>query len=133
VNDLFLLLLDMFRNEEIRLDESLSSSRRTVQLFLADLRDHPEHLALEWTLDEMARSCRLGPTQFVCHVKRLTNMTPLRYLNHCRLDLAVRLLRERREATVTDIGLGCGFSSSQYFATVFRRRFGHSPTVFRAK
>jgi len=131
LNELFLLLLDMFRRQKVRLDRSLSSSRRTVQLFFADLRAHTEHLALDWAVEEMARSCGLGVTQFVYHVRRLTNMTPKRYLNHCRLDLATRLLRERSHASITDVGLDCGFSSSQYFATVFRRQFGYSPRAFR--
>ncbi|MBI1786767.1 MAG: helix-turn-helix transcriptional regulator [Acidobacteria bacterium] len=132
VNDLFLRLVDLFRRHDVALDKSLSSSRRTVELFLADLRANPEHLALQWTLEDMAGSCGLGVTQFVYHVKRLANMTPLHYLNHCRLDLAAGLLRERREAAITDVALSCGFCSSQYFATAFSRRFGCSPREFRA-
>jgi AraC-like DNA-binding protein len=131
LNELFLLLLDLCRQQPLRLDRSLSSSRHTVQLFLADLRSHPEHPALEWNVDEMARSCGLGTTQFAHHVYCLTNMTPIHYLNNCRLDLAAKLLCERSGVKVTDIALDCGFSSSQYFATVFRRRFGCSPGGFR--
>lgn len=132
INDVFLLLLEMLRAKKVRLDQSLSSSRRTVQLFLADLRAHPDHLALKWTLEEMANSCGLGVTQFVHHVRALTNMSPTHFLTHCRLDLAARLLRERREATILDLALACGFSSSQYFATMFARRFGSAPREFRA-
>ncbi|MEK7995240.1 MAG: AraC family transcriptional regulator [Planctomycetota bacterium] len=133
INDLFLLLLEMFRANEIRLDQSLSSSRRTVQLFLADLQAQPEHLALKWTLKGMADSCGLGATQFVHHVRALTNMSPAHFLCHSRLDLASRLLRERREATILDVALECGFSSSQYFATVFARRFGCAPREFERR
>ena len=42
------------------------------------------------------------------------------------------MLRESGEASVTDVALACGFSSSQYFATDFDRRFGMSPTACRA-
>jgi AraC family L-rhamnose operon regulatory protein RhaS len=131
VNDLFLLLLEMFRVKKVRLDHSLSTSRRTVQLFLEDLRAHPENLALRWTLQEMADSCGLGVTQFVHHVRSLTNVSPMHYLTHCRLDLAAQVLRERSEATITDVALECGFSSSQYFATVFARRFRCPPREFQ--
>jgi AraC family L-rhamnose operon regulatory protein RhaS len=71
VNELFVLLLEMLRGQKIQLDDSLSSSRRTVQLFLADLRAHPEHLALKWTVQEMADSCGLGVTRFVHHVREI--------------------------------------------------------------
>jgi len=133
VNDLFVLLLDMFRQQKVQLDESLSSSRRTVELFLADLRAHPEHLALQWTIHDMAGSCGLGVTQFVHHVKRLTNLTPLQYLQHSRLELASKMLRKRPEPSVTEVALACGFSSTQYFATVFHRRFGKSPREIRSR
>jgi AraC-like DNA-binding protein len=131
LNELFLLLLDMFRHHRVPLDESLSSSRRTVELFLADLRSHGEHLALEWTLRQMADSCGIGTTQFAYHVKRLVNMTPLHYLNHCRLEHAAMMLRADVHSNVTDVALRCGFSSSQYFATTFSTRFGCSPTEYR--
>jgi AraC-like DNA-binding protein len=131
INEAFLLLLEMLRAMEIPLDETLSSTRRTVELFLEDLRLHQEHLSLKWSLEEMAKSCGLGITQFVHHVRSLTNMTPLHYLNYCRLALAASLLRDS-VCSVTDVALTCGFSSSQYFATAFYHRFGMSPREFRS-
>ena len=127
VNELFLLLLEMLQNQNVILDESLSCSLRTVQLFLEDLRRHPEHLELHWTASEMAASCGLGLTQFDHHVKRVTGLTPMKYLNQCRLEQAMRLLRETPGRSVTDIAITCGFSSSQYFATAFRKQYGSSP------
>ncbi len=132
VNEILILLLDLFRAQKIKLDESLSSSLRTIELFLADLRAHPEHLAIDWTLQDMAKSCGLGVTQFVQYVKKATNMTPIQYLNDCRLDMAANLLRRKAGASVTDVALTCGFSSSQYFATVFANRFGVPPRDYRA-
>jgi len=131
INELLLLLLDLLRSRHVRLDRSLSSSLRTVELFLADLRAHPEHLELEWAVEEMARQCGLGTTQFIHHVKRLTGMTPLQFLNHCRLERAARLLRERPGLAVLDVAMACGFASSQYFATAFARRFGCAPSDWR--
>jgi AraC family L-rhamnose operon regulatory protein RhaS len=81
----------------------------------------------------MAESCGLGVTQFVHHVRRLTNMSPLQYLNECRLDTAATMLRQSPSLSIIDVALACGFSSSQYFATVFDRRFGVCPTLFRSR
>lgn len=131
VNELFLFLLEMLREKKVLLDHSLSSTRRTVELFLQDLRAHPEHLELKWSLDEMAESCGLGVTQFVHHVRALTNMSPLQYLNRCRLDAAAGALLADPNASITDIALACGFASSQYFATAFCKRFGTPPTEYR--
>jgi len=79
----------------------------------------------------MAAACGVGTTLFsrVCH--RLTNDSPVRYLNLARLEAAARLLRTESGRSVTDIAFDCGFQSSQYFANQFRRRFGRTPTAYR--
>jgi AraC family L-rhamnose operon regulatory protein RhaS len=131
INEMLLLLLMLLRKHKPRLDESMTSTLRTVELFLDDLCKHPAHLQLEWTLEEMGDSCGLGTTQFVHLVKQITNMTPLQYLNHCRIEHAAVLLRARQAMSITEVAQICGFSSSQYFATVFGRKYGYSPSDFR--
>lgn len=133
INELLLLVLNLLRSRKPRLDDRLTSSRATIQMFLDDLVLHPEHLSFAWSIEEMADSCGLGVTQFVYIVKQLTNMTPAYFLNHCRLDHACKLLSDDANASVTDVALNCGFSSSQYFANAFRRRFKCTPTEFRTK
>lgn len=131
INELFILLLDIFRSQKVRLDPFLSSSRRTVELFLADLSAHAENLNREWTVGHMAASCGLGVTQFTHHVRALTNLTPIQYLKHWRLEMGAKLLRARPDFSVMDVSLACGFSTSQYFATAFNQKFGCTPRNFR--
>lgn len=133
VNDLFLELLELLQQKNASAGVALSASRQTVHMFLNNLREHPEHLTEDWSVTAMADSCGLGATQFVHHVKRLTNLTPARYLGRLRLSEAARLLRERQEVSITDIALNLGFSSSQHFATTFGERFGCTPREFRAR
>lgn len=132
INDLLLSMLDLFRSQPSRRNESPAGSRQAVDLLLYRLANEPRSLALPWSLDSMAAECGLKVTQFVRHVKESTNMPPLHYLNHCRLESARRLLRDERQMSITEVALTCGFSSSQYFATLFRRRFGTTPTQFSA-
>ena len=122
----------MFRREKVPLDESLSSARRTVELFWNDLRQNGEQLGLEWTVVAMARRCGMGVTHFIHQTKQLVNMTPAHYLTRCRLEAAAKMLREAPEANVTEIALRFGFSSSQYFATQFRRQFDCTPSDYRS-
>lgn len=131
INDLLLLLLDLLRSHNLQLNTSLSGSRRTVQMFLKDLTAHPDHLAAEWTVEEMARDCGLNTTQFAHYVKQLTNSAPMHYLNRCRLDFAAGLLTQNGTMSITEVAFGSGFSSSQYFATLFRRRFKMCPKEYR--
>lgn len=131
LNDLFMLLLDMLRDRKVQLDESLTTTRRSVHLFLEDLRANPDNLALNWTVEEMAHSCGLRVSQFTQHVKCLVNTTPMQYLTQCRVDRAVALLQASPDAGITETALECGFASGQYFATIFKRRFGCTPRALR--
>ena len=131
INDLLLLLLDLLRSQNIHLNPSLSGSRRTVQMFLDDLAAHPDHLTTEWTVEQMAHDCGLKSTQFSHYVKQVTNVAPMHYLNRCRLDFAAKLLAEEAAKSITQVAFASGFSSSQYFATLFKGRFKMSPKEFR--
>lgn len=131
INELLLLVLELLRSQNPRLNLELTSSHRTVKLLLDDLATHPECLSEEWTLTRMAESCGLGVTQFVQVVKQLVNKTPFDYLNHHRLNHAARLLRTSPKESITEIAQICGFSTSQYFGTVFRRHYGCTPSAFR--
>jgi AraC-like DNA-binding protein len=131
VNELLLLILGSFQQKQIRRDSTLTTARRTVRMFLDEISS-AENLAIDWNLDQMATQCGLASTQFFHHVKALTNMAPLHYLNHCRLNFAAKLLRENADISILDTAMACGFCSSQYFATLFSRKFGCSPSQYRS-
>lgn len=133
INELFLQVLTMLRARPPQLDQSLSGSPHTVRVFLADLRTNPARFSHQWTIEQMAESCGLRPTRFVHLVRSLTNLSPLRFLNQCRLEHAARLVRERADTSITEVAMSCGFSSSQYFATAFAARYGCSPREFRRR
>lgn len=130
INELIIAVMEMLQQKRIPLDSRLSTSQRAVEMFLAAL---PEHAAYDWDLRAMAQQCGLSRSQFSSYCKQLTNMTPVEYLTHCRLDRAARLLLEQPLMSITEIAFACGFNSSQYFATVFQSRWGCSPSDFRSQ
>lgn len=130
INGLLVGLLELLRRNKPVLDSSLSSAQRTVRLFLASLPDRAEQ---PWTLESMAAACGLARSRFTYYCKQITNMSPNEYLRRCRVTAAAELLRKHRNDSITDIALNCGFSSSQYFATVFHEYFGCSPREYREK
>ena len=130
INEVLLALLDHFRARRIPLRKSLTTAERTLRQFLGELEatlDQP------WSLETMAASCHMGVTRFVHHFGQVTNLTPARFLAHARVRRASELLVSEPDRLITDIALGCGFSSSQYFTNVFRRQMGCSPRDFRRK
>ena len=130
INELFLALLQLLQKKNAPLDARLTSTRRSVEMFLSGL---PEHLEDPWTLEEMARQCGLGRSRFTEYCRQITNLTPSEYLAQCRVEAAKRLLRTDPQTSITDVALNCGFQSSQYFATVFHRKTGTSPRDYRLK
>ena len=123
ISMMLLQFRQMLESEAPVLDLALASSKRTVEIFLKRLK---HALDEEWTLENMAAECNLSRTQFTQHCQVLTNMTPVRYLQMLRLNAARELL-ENRQQSVTSVAYDCGFSSSQYFATCYKKRFGFSP------
>jgi transcriptional regulator GlxA family with amidase domain len=80
---------------------------------------------------ELARMAGLSPARFHHHFKRVTGSSPHDYWLRLRVELASLRLCEQSDLTITGIAHDFGFSSSQYFATVFRRYFGTSPQQYR--
>jgi len=128
VNQLLIGLATLLNQESLDLDDQLSSSERTVRLFLADLS---HRLDEPWTLLTMADECGLGRSFFSHYCKQITNSTPIEYLMRCRIDAAKKRLGAEPDRSITEIAFACGFQSSQYFATRFLHQTGQSPRAWR--
>ncbi|MEJ5867012.1 helix-turn-helix transcriptional regulator [Pseudokineococcus sp. 5B2Z-1] len=127
VSEVVLELLEVLEGEEPELDPYFTSTERTVDLFLRSLRSRLDE---PWTVDDMARECGMGRTSFVHYCRLVANTSPMDHLTGLRVERALELLTTTDES-VADVAMRCGFSSSQYFATVFRRHFDRSPSEAR--
>jgi len=130
INELIIALAEMLENSKPQLDESLSSAKRAVRLFLEEI---PRRIDEPWTLESMAEQCGLGRSAFASCCRQIANASPIDYLTRCRIDEAAKMLRASPEKNITDVAFSCGFQSSQYFATVFRTRFSCTPREWRAR
>ncbi len=104
-----------------------SPGQREVLKLLENLR---LDCARPWTLDSMAAACRLKRTQFETLTKKLTGDTPFLLLNRFRIQRSLHLLRNSNK-TITEIAFEVGFESSQYFARVFQKLTGLTPSSYR--
>lgn len=128
VNYLLILILDLLKTEDIVLNESLTDSSRSVQYFLKEL---DKSLSEDWTIERMSKSAGVGLTRFTHHCKQLTNLTPMRYLTMRRLEMSKKILLDKRNLTVSEVAYICGFATSQYFSTVFKKHEKCSPNEYR--
>jgi AraC-like DNA-binding protein len=130
INELLMQFLQSFRSGGFKLDKSLTDSTRTIELFLTHL---DENYFKVWTLESMAEHCGLGTTRFVHYFKLATNMTPMHYLNFIRLKAAAKQLILDPFTQISLICYEHGFSSGQYFSTLFRKQYGCSPADYRSR
>ena len=96
---------------------------RAVTAWVRRIEEHPEE-----TVDfkAMSAEAQLPPGVFARRFAAVAGLPPRDYRNACRIRRAERLLEQGLR--VTDVAVRLGFSSSQYFATVFKRETGKSPS-----
>lgn len=84
------------------------------------------------SLVDLAEQAGLSLSRFKTKFKAQMGIAPHEFILRCKVDTAKKfLLHENRNVTETAMELG--FSSSQYFATVFRRFTQQSPIEFCTK
>ncbi len=76
-------------------------------------------------LDQLERVTGCDRWQLSRDFRALLGTSPYRYLQHRRVDLAKRLLREG--ATLADAAHGAGFADQSHFGRTFRKAVGLTP------
>ena len=128
INHLLILLLEIFKEENIVLDQSLVESKRSVELFLSNLESN---LLEEWNVIKMAHYCHLGVTRFTHYCKEITYCSPMESMNKLRLRKASKILVAESNIPITEVAYRCGFSSNQYFNFSFKKHYNITPGEFR--
>jgi len=155
VNDRFKELLN---EQKLRTPLSVTAARAALHSLLVTIvRDHAVHRAsldarsagtsvevrraLDWlekhlnsdfAVEELATIAGLRSSRFYERFLQEVGFTPAEYRSRMRITQAKRLLRAGKKG-VTDIALDLGFSTSQYFATVFKNRTGLTPREYQLK
>lgn len=89
------------------------------------------NLRKEIRIEDLAARARLSQARFFREFKAVTGVTPNDYVLRLKIEEAAAMLESDPSLTVTQVAHNLAFSSSQYFATVFRRYLGVSPGDFR--
>lgn len=89
-----------------------------------------KHLAEQFSIDEVAHAAGMGISNFHEQFLREMGFTPAEYRTRQRIHKAKLLLYESH-LSIVDIAFELGFSTSQYFATVFKKLVGATPREYR--
>lgn len=82
------------------------------------------------TVEDLCEHSSLSRSRIFQLFEQHVGQSPISYVNTKRIELAKTILQDSSKP-ITDIGLELGYSSSQHFATVFRRKTGLSPSAYR--
>jgi AraC-like DNA-binding protein len=150
LRDLWEEILNGLRKARSKI-ERLAAAAAIQRLLLATLRaSHRNQLAqpsprIQRCLDHiaarvheplyvpaLARLIGLSESRFKVRFRREVGLPPGEYILRVKIAAATAALAQPG-ARVTELAHTLGFSSSQYFATVFRRFTGLSPTAYQAR
>ena len=117
LTEFLLLVLDCSnRNPKPGLSSATNALLRTIDAQIEE----------SLTVGDLAARMSLSVSRFKARFKQEIGIPPAEYVLRCKISAAKRLLAQPG-ATVTDTAFRLSFSSSQYFATVFKRYTGRSP------
>jgi AraC-like DNA-binding protein len=86
----------------------------------------------DYSLADLAQEAGLSLSRFKAKFKSQMGVAPHEFILRCKMDAAKDLLASEGRS-VTDTAMHLGFSSSQYFATVFKRFTQQTPIEFCTK
>lgn len=93
--------------------------------------DHvTQHLAEPLPLEDVARVACFSPFHFHRIFRAMMGETLHAFVKRVRLERALYLMGREAGASLTDIALRCGFSSSSDFSRSFRSQYGVPPSAF---
>jgi AraC family transcriptional regulator len=101
-----------------------ASARRSVLEYI------DAHLAHDLSLADLAHTAGMSAWHFARCFKASLGISPHRYVRHCRLGAATRMLTSS-PLPIAEIALTVGFSSQSHFTQAFREHTGMTPAAAR--
>ncbi len=87
-------------------------------------------LSEDIALAELANIAGCSVGHFARAFKRSTGVSPMRFIQQRRIDLAAVLL-QTTNLPIVEVALTCGFQNQAHFTTLFSRLRGLTPAVYR--
>jgi AraC-like DNA-binding protein len=108
------------------LSKPLSDNAAKIHLFI--MHNFKEEISIE----AMAKMLHLSVSRFKSWFKEEFGIPPLDFILRKRVEEAKMIMQKQPALSMSDIAYTLGFSSPQYFATVFKRYTFLSPMQYKA-
>jgi AraC family transcriptional regulator len=91
-----------------------------------------DNLTKDLTLAEIAGVVHMSPHYFSRAFRKSTGIPPHRYVIDRRIEKAKTLLSDK-QLPLVEVGLSAGFQNQSHFTTLFHKRTGMTPKVYRSR
>ena len=81
-------------------------------------------------LDFLSNEMAIGKRQLTRKVKKITGLSPAKYIEEIKLQFARKLLEEKEYFSVSEVCYSSGFNTPKYFAKRYKSRFGRLPSSY---
>ncbi len=89
-----------------------------------------EHVEENFSIDQLAHDACLSTSRFKAKFREQTGMPPGEFITRTKIEAGKKMLLSGKHS-VTDVAFNLGFSSSQYFAAVFKRITRQTPSSLK--
>lgn len=121
------ILVTLCRRHAVKAMSGMKESR-TLSKIKQSLSYIKKNFQRELTLDEIAAEAGLSKYHYCREFKKVTDMTPIEFINRTRCEHARELLETKKYA-IAQVAQLCGFSTPSHFSKTFRSVFGSYPSV----
>ncbi len=131
LTDIWLIIYENYIAKE-NVDLVDSSSSRDIDRLRKILSYLDENYTEKITLEDIADSVGLCKAECCRFFKRIMNQSLFDYIPLYRIEKSLPLLAQK-DLSVTEIAEQTGFTSSSYYARVFKEHFNCSPSEYRKR
>lgn len=121
----------VFKNHLYSITENIGFKSEEQQLMLKGVINYiEENYNEKITLAHLAKKAGMSPKYFCSVFYKMTQKTPIDFLNAYRIECACEKLITTQES-VTEIAFFCGFNDVSYFTKTFKRYKNTTPLRYR--
>ena len=127
-------LMKWMKKAAVAISEKLKSARNnTSRRLITDAKNvvAERYMEPDFSLDTVCSVLGVCNSYFSTIFKKETGKSFITYLTDYRMDVAVRLIVETNDKSY-EIGEKVGYLDANYFSYVFKKKFGVSPSKYRA-